>query len=302
MNAIFTDYGIDAVCHFAAESHVDRSIKRPAEFIFTNIVGTFNLLEAARNHAEGFSLFHHVSTDEVYGSLGKEGLFTETMPYKPNSPYSASKASSDHLVRAYFKTYGLPVTISNCSNNYGPWQFPEKLVPLITLNALEGKPLPVYGDGKNVRDWLYVEDHCEAIWTIMNKGRRGETYNVGGNSEEENIAVVHGICDILDEIRPRAGGRPPAGAHHLRQGPAGARLALRHRLQQAPERAQVGSSRILPHRFAQDDRLVPGEQRMDCASAQRRVPELDRRALREGRQINLLSFCILPVELSGELL
>jgi dTDP-glucose 4,6-dehydratase len=208
MNAIFTDYGIDAVCHYAAESHVDRSIKRPAEFIFTNIVGSFNLLEAARSHADRFSLFHHVSTDEVYGSLGREGLFTETMPYKPNSPYSASKASSDHLVRAYFKTYGLPVTISNCSNNYGPWQFPEKLVPLITLNALEGKPLPVYGDGKNVRDWLYVEDHCEAIWTIMNKGRRGETYNVGGNSEEENLAVVHGICDILDEIRPRAGSGP----------------------------------------------------------------------------------------------
>jgi dTDP-glucose 4,6-dehydratase len=196
---------IDAVVHFAAESHVDRSIKRPAEFIFTNIVGTFNLLEAARSHADRFSLFHHVSTDEVYGTLGKEGLFTETMPYKPNSPYSASKASSDHLVRAYFKTYGLPMTISNCSNNYGPWQFPEKLIPLITLNALEGKPLPVYGDGKNVRDWLYVEDHCEAIWTIMNKGRRGETYNVGGNSEEENIAVVHEICDILDEISPRAG-------------------------------------------------------------------------------------------------
>jgi dTDP-glucose 4,6-dehydratase len=208
MNAIFSDYGIDAVCHYAAESHVDRSIKRPAEFIFTNIVGSFNLLEAARSHADRFSLFHHVSTDEVYGSLGKEGLFTETMPYRPNSPYSASKASSDHLVRAYFKTYGLPVTISNCSNNYGPWQFPEKLVPLITLNALEGKLLPVYGDGKNVRDWLYVEDHCEAIWTIMNKGRRGETYNVGGNSEEENIAVVHGICDILDEIRPRAGSGP----------------------------------------------------------------------------------------------
>lgn len=211
MDAVFTEHGIDAVCHFAAESHVDRSIKRPAEFIFTNIVGTFNLLEAARNHAEGFRLFHHVSTDEVYGSLGKEGLFTETTPYRPNSPYSASKASSDHLVRAYFKTYGLPVTISNCSNNYGPWQFPEKLIPLITLNALEGKPLPVYGDGKNVRDWLYVEDHCEAIWTIMNRGRRGETYNIGGNSEEENIAVVHGICDILDEIRPRAEGGPRRG-------------------------------------------------------------------------------------------
>ena len=200
MEDIFSRYRIDAVCHFAAESHVDRSIKDPGAFIYTNIVGTFNLLEAARSHAEEFILFHHISTDEVYGSLGKEGLFKETTPYRPNSPYSAAKASSDHLVRAYNKTYGLPVTVSNCSNNYGPYQFPEKLIPLITLNAMEGKKLPLYGDGKNVRDWLYVEDHCDAIWTIMKSGRRGETYNIGGKMEMENIVIVEMICDILDEI------------------------------------------------------------------------------------------------------
>ncbi|HOO91483.1 MAG TPA: dTDP-glucose 4,6-dehydratase [Syntrophales bacterium] len=200
MEDIFSRYRIDAVCHFAAESHVDRSIKDPGAFIYTNIVGTFNLLEAARSHAEEFILFHHISTDEVYGSLGREGLFKETTPYQPNSPYSAAKASSDHLVRAYNKTYGLPVTVSNCSNNYGPYQFPEKLIPLITLNAMEGKKLPLYGDGKNVRDWLYVEDHCDAIWTIMKSGRRGETYNIGGKMEMENIVIVEMICDILDEI------------------------------------------------------------------------------------------------------
>jgi len=197
---IFSRYTIDAVCHFAAESHVDRSIKDPGAFIYTNIVGTFNLLEAARAHADEFILFHHISTDEVYGSLGKTGLFKETTPYRPNSPYSAAKASSDHLVRAYGKTYGLPVTISNCSNNYGPYQFPEKLIPLITLNAKNGEALPVYGDGRNVRDWLYVEDHCDAIWTIMRSGKPGETYNIGGDMEMENIAIVEIICDILDEI------------------------------------------------------------------------------------------------------
>ena len=205
LRAIFDGFEIDSICHLAAESHVDRSIKKPAEFIFTNIVGTFNLLELARSR-QGLVLMHHVSTDEVYGSLGKEGLFTESTPYHPNSPYSASKASSDHLVRAYNETYGLPVTVSNCSNNYGPYQFPEKLIPLMILNALEGKALPVYGNGRNVRDWLYVEDHCEAIWTIMMKGRSGETYNVGGNSEMENIAVVELICAILDRIlqQPRS--------------------------------------------------------------------------------------------------
>ena len=205
MRAIFDGFEIDSICHLAAESHVDRSIKKPADFIFTNIVGTFNLLELARSR-QGFVLMHHVSTDEVYGSLGNEGLFTESTPYHPNSPYSASKASSDHLVHAYHETYGLPVTVSNCSNNYGPYQFPEKLVPLMILNALESKALPVYGNGRNVRDWLYVEDHCEAIWTIMMQGRSGETYNVGGNSEMENIAVVEMICAILDRIlqQPRS--------------------------------------------------------------------------------------------------
>jgi dTDP-glucose 4,6-dehydratase len=208
LEEIFSRYDVDAVCHFAAESHVDRSIKTPGDFIQTNIVGTFNLLEKAKARGDKFKLFHHVSTDEVYGSLGAEGLFREDTPYRPNSPYSASKAASDHLVRAYHKTFGLPATISNCSNNYGPYQFPEKLIPLIVLNALEGKQLPVYGDGKNVRDWLYVEDHCEAIWTIMKAGRTGETYNVGGNAEMENILIVQMICDILDEIQQAANGKP----------------------------------------------------------------------------------------------
>jgi len=206
MAEIFEHYEIDSVCHFAAESHVDRSIVKPDEFIRTNIVGTFNLLESARTHRNRMILFHHISTDEVYGSLGREGHFKETTPYKPNSPYSASKAASDHLVRAYYKTYGLPMTISNCSNNYGPYQFPEKLIPLIILNALEGKSLPVYGDGRNVRDWLYVKDHCIAIWTIMKNGTAGETYNVGGNSELENIKLVEMICDILDEKNPLSDG------------------------------------------------------------------------------------------------
>jgi len=199
IDGIFDDYSIDTVCHFAAESHVDRSIVKPDDFIQTNIVGTFNLLESARSRQKQIVRFHHISTDEVYGSLGREGYFTETTPYKPNSPYSASKASSDHLVRAYHKTYGLPITISNCSNNYGPYQFPEKLIPLIILNAIDGKSLPIYGDGRNVRDWLYVRDHCTAIWTVMKNGKTGETYNVGGDSEMENIAIVEIICDILDE-------------------------------------------------------------------------------------------------------
>lgn len=207
VEAVFSEYQIDTICHFAAESHVDRSIKNPENFIYSNIIGTFNLLEIARACGGRFQLFHHISTDEVYGSLGSEGLFTEETPYRPNSPYSASKAASDHLVRAYHKTYGLPTTISNCSNNYGPYQFPEKLIPLMIMNALEGKPLPVYGDGKNVRDWLYVEDHCEAIWAIMLAGNRGETYNVGGNSEMHNIAIVEMLCDMLDEMIPPPGGR-----------------------------------------------------------------------------------------------
>ncbi|MDX9786572.1 MAG: dTDP-glucose 4,6-dehydratase [Desulfobacterales bacterium] len=203
MAGIFDEYRIDGVCHFAAESHVDRSIDAPAAFVQTNIVGTFILLEQARKHFRRLSRFHHVSTDEVYGSLSAEGFFTEKTAYRPNSPYSASKAASDHLVRAYGHTYDLPVTISNCSNNYGPYQFPEKLIPLMILNALSGKPLPVYGDGLNIRDWLFVEDHCRAVWLIMKEGLRGETYNVGGACEKKNIDVVRIICDLLDEMAPR---------------------------------------------------------------------------------------------------
>jgi dTDP-glucose 4,6-dehydratase len=199
----FDTYAIDAVCNFAAESHVDRSIVAPDAFIKTNIEGTFNLLEVARRNLDQLVLFHHVSTDEVYGSLCATGLFTEQTPYRPNSPYSASKAASDHLVRAYGKTYAMPVTISNCSNNYGPYQFPEKLIPLMVLNALEGKNLPVYGDGRNIRDWLYVKDHCRAVWEIMKSGTRGQTYNIGGRCELANIDTVNMICDLLDEIQPR---------------------------------------------------------------------------------------------------
>lgn len=205
---IFENYQIDSVCHFAAESHVDRSIVKPDTFIQTNIVGTFNLLEFARNHMDNIQLFHHISTDEVFGSLGKEGYFTEDTPYKPNSPYASSKAASDHLVRAYHKTYGMPITISNCSNNYGPYQFPEKMIPLMILNSFEGKPLPVYGDGLNVRDWLYVRDHCIAIWMIMKKGVHGETYNIGGSNELENIKLVKMICDILDEHKRLSDNHP----------------------------------------------------------------------------------------------
>lgn len=207
MDKVFKEYEIDTVCHFAAESHVDRSIIRPDAFIQTNIVGTFTLLETARKRRDRMYLFHHISTDEVFGSLGEEGYFTEETPYQPNSPYSASKAASDHLVRAYHQTYGLPITISNCSNNYGPYQFPEKLIPLMILNALESKPLPVYGDGHHVRDWLYVRDHCTAIYTIMKEGRRGETYNVGGNNEVENIELVKLICDLLDQFQGRLDNR-----------------------------------------------------------------------------------------------
>jgi dTDP-glucose 4,6-dehydratase len=209
---LFEKHRPDAVMHLAAESHVDRSIAGPAEFIQTNITGTYTLLEAARAYWNELDAdkqkrfrFLHVSTDEVYGSLGPEGLFSEESPYRPNSPYAASKASSDHLVRAWHHTYGLPVLITNCSNNYGPYQFPEKLIPLMILNALEGKSLPVYGQGENVRDWLFVEDHARALQTVLEKGQPGRTYNIGGRCEKKNIEVVRTICDILDEIRPVTG-------------------------------------------------------------------------------------------------
>lgn len=205
---ILEEFQPDAIMHLAAESHVDRSIDSAEEFIKTNIIGTFNLLENATNYwrkkkKDSFK-FHHISTDEVFGSLEKEGLFTEKTPYSPNSPYSASKASSDHLVRAWYHTYGLPTLITNCSNNYGPYHFPEKLIPLMIINAVEGKELPVYGKGENIRDWLYVEDHVRALYTVLTKGRIGETYNIGGNCEKQNLDVVHTICDTLDVLCPRA--------------------------------------------------------------------------------------------------
>jgi len=205
IDALFSQHRIDTVVHFAAESHVDRSITGPAEFIQTNIFGTFTLLETARKHwpanggAPDSCRFLHVSTDEVFGSLGDSGFFTEETCYDPRSPYSASKASSDHLVRAYFHTYGLPVLITNCSNNYGPYQFPEKLIPLVLNNALQGKELPVYGDGGNIRDWLYVRDHCEAIARVVQRGVIGESYNIGGHNEKKNLQVVELLCDMLDE-------------------------------------------------------------------------------------------------------
>jgi dTDP-glucose 4,6-dehydratase len=214
LDRLLAEHQPRAIVHFAAESHVDRSIHGPGDFIRTNVNGTFTLLEAARAHwmslegeARAAFRFHHVSTDEVYGSLSADApAFTESHPYEPNSPYSASKAASDHLVRAWFHTYGLPVVTTNCSNNYGPYHFPEKLIPLMIVNALAGKPLPVYGDGQQVRDWLYVKDHCAAIREVLARGRLGETYNVGGWNEKPNLEIVHTVCALLDELRPSAEG------------------------------------------------------------------------------------------------
>ena len=218
IDRVFADFQPDGVIHLAAESHVDRSIDGPELFIQTNIVGTFNLLRSALRYWRGLPearadafRFQHVSTDEVFGSLGPEGLFSETTPYDPRSPYSASKAASDHLVSAWRHTYGLPVLITNCSNNYGPYHFPEKLIPLTILNALSGARLPVYGDGGNIRDWLYVEDHARALALVFDAGQPGESYNIGGRCERSNLQVVHGICDLLDTRRPRSDGRSYAG-------------------------------------------------------------------------------------------
>ncbi len=209
LDRIFALHNPDAVMHLAAESHVDRSIDGPADFIETNITGTFNMLEAARTHwtrqgkPQTFR-FHHISTDEVFGSLGPEGQFTEHTPYDPRSPYSASKAASDHLVRAWAETYGLPTVLTNCSNNYGPYHFPEKLIPVTILNALHGKPIPVYGNGENIRDWLYVEDHADALLLVLEKGQLGRSYNIGGENERRNIDLVRTICALLDEMAPKA--------------------------------------------------------------------------------------------------
>jgi dTDP-glucose 4,6-dehydratase len=218
LQRVFNEHRPDAVMHLAAESHVDRSISGPSDFIQTNIVGTYTLLEAARNYwkdldpqAQSLFRFHHISTDEVYGDLeGPEDLFTEQTPYQPSSPYSASKASSDHLVRAWSRTYGLPTIVTNCSNNYGPFHFPEKLIPLVILNALEGKPLPIYGKGDQVRDWLYVEDHARALYQVVTEGAVGETYNIGGHNEKKNIEVVQTLCALLDELCPDSPHRPHA--------------------------------------------------------------------------------------------
>ena len=221
LERVFNQHRPDAVMHLAAESHVDRSIDGPAAFIQTNIVGTYTLLEVARNYWLGLAAaqkeafrFHHISTDEVYGDLeDTKALFTETTPYAPSSPYSASKASSDHLVRAWQRTYGLPTLITNCSNNYGPYHFPEKLIPLMILNALEGKPLPVYGDGGQIRDWLYVEDHARALHQVIRRGKVGETYNIGGHNEKRNLEVVQAICQLLEELAPEK----PEGVTHYEQ-------------------------------------------------------------------------------------
>ena len=214
MDELFLEYQPSGVIHLAAESHVDRSIHGPGDFIHTNITGTYTLLEAARAYwttledsAKADFRFHHVSTDEVFGSLGDSGLFVETNPYQPNSPYSASKAASDHLVRAWHHTYGLPTVITNCSNNYGPCQFPEKLIPLMIHNAVSDKPLPIYGKGDNVRDWLYVDDHAQALRLVFERGVPGETYNIGGHNEKTNLEVVDGLCALLDELKPRPDGR-----------------------------------------------------------------------------------------------
>src|SRR5690606_13367299 len=212
LDRVFAEHKPDAVMHLAAESHVDRSIDGPSAFIETNIIGTYNLLEAAKEYwlsldeaRKAIFRFHHISTDEVYGDLeGPEDLFTETTSYAPRSPYSASKASSDHLVRAWRRTYGLPTIVTNCSNNYGPYHFPEKLIPLVILNALEGKSLPIYGKGDQIRDWLYVEDHARALYKVVTEGELGETYNIGGHNEKRNIDVVHTICSLLDELKPAA--------------------------------------------------------------------------------------------------
>jgi len=243
MDRVFREHQPDVIMHLAAESHVDRSIDGPAEFITTNIVGTYTLLEAARQYWQGLDeqrkaafRFHHISTDEVYGDLERpQDLFTETTAYAPSSPYSASKASSDHLVRAWHRTYGLPTLITNCSNNYGPYHFPEKLIPLVILNALDGKPLPIYGKGDQIRDWLYVEDHARALYKVVTAGQIGETYNIGGHNEKQNIEVVRSICELLDELRPM---RSPVGA---------SLLAINPTISRGPEQVTHSYKNLITH-------------------------------------------------------
>ena len=281
LDRLFAEHRPRAVVHFAAESHVDRSIHGPAEFIRTNVQGTFTLLEAARAlwatlpaADKAAFRFLHVSTDEVYGSLGRDDpAFSESDTYEPNSPYSASKAASDHLVRAWHHTYGLPVLTTNCSNNYGPFHFPEKLIPLMIVNALAGKPLPVYGDGQQVRDWLYVKDHCAAIREVLARGRVGETYNVGGWNEKPNLEIVHAVCGLLDELKA-ASRRPVRAPRHPRHRPPRPRPPLRHRRAQDRARARLAAGRDLRVRHAQDRALVPRQRRLGRAGAERRLPRV----------------------------
>ena len=264
-----------AIVNFAAESHVDRSIHGPEDFIQTNIVGTFHLLEAVRAYWNGLEdeakanfRFLHVSTDEVYGSLEKDDpAFHETNRYEPNSPYSASKAASDHLVRAYHHTYGLPVLTTNCSNNYGPYHFPEKLIPLVIHNALAGKPLPIYGDGQQIRDWLYVKDHCSAIRRVLEAGRLGEVYNIGGWNEKPNLDVVHTLCAILDELSPRADGKPYKEQITYVTGPSRPRPPLRHRCQQNRTRTRLEARRNLRDRHPQDRAVVSRQSGLGTATS-----------------------------------
>ena len=294
LDKLFAEQRPRAVVHFAAESHVDRSIHGPAEFMRTNVHGTFNLLEAARAHwsalegaAKSAFRFLHVSTDEVYGSLAADSpAFTETHPYEPNSPYSASKAASDHLVRAWHHTYGLPVLTTNCSNNYGPYHFPEKLIPLMIVNALAGKPLPVYGDGMQVRDWLYVRDHCSAIRAVLAKGRIGETYNVGGWNEKPNIEIVKTICALLDELRPSAEGSHARHLTYVKDRP-GPRPPIRDRRPQDRARARLAAGGNLRVRHPQDGAVVPRPCRLGGRRAERPLPRVGGQellgALNEGR-------------------
>ncbi len=287
---VFQEHEPTAVVHFAAESHVDRSIDDPGEFVRTNVEGTFQMLDAARQYWKrlpedrraGFR-FLHVSTDEVYGSLGATGRFTESSPYDPSSPYSASKAAADHFARAYFRTYGLPVLVTNCSNNYGPCQFPEKLLPLMILNAVEGKPLPVYGDGQNVRDWLYVEDHCRALECVLAEGQPGETYNIGGNAEQTNLAVVRMVCRLVDELRP---GLPHAPCESLitfvRDRPGHDR---RYAIDATKIQAQLSwrPQHDFPSGLRRTVAVVPGQSPLGPARQQR---GLSTRASRPEREVN----------------
>jgi dTDP-glucose 4,6-dehydratase len=277
-----------AIVHFAAESHVDRSIHGPGEFMRTNVQGTFTLLEAARAYwatlpevERAAFRFHHVSTDEVYGSLPPGApAFTETHPYEPNSPYSASKAASDHLVRAWHHTYGLPVLTTNCSNNYGPFHFPEKLIPLMIVNALAGKPLPVYGDGQQIRDWLYVKDHCSGIRAVLECGRVGETYNIGGWNEQANIDIVKTICSLLDELRPDAAG-PYERSPTWRTAPATIAVTRSTLARSSVNSAPPGGD--LRHRHPQDGAVVPRPCRLGGWGSERRLPRVGAEELRRAR-------------------